>query len=152
LCRPLLSALRGYALVAEVYRRFPYYALRSEIVDQVLTDPSDRARVAAAGPTITGPGLLTIGYEGKCLEGCLNELIRAGVTLLCDVRRNPLSRKYRFSKSTLTKACEPFGIRYHHLPELGIASEQRRELKTRADYDALFAIYERDSCLTRELR
>jgi uncharacterized protein (DUF488 family) len=31
------------------------------------------------------------------------------------------------------------------LPELGIASEQRRELHSQADYDALFAEYERES-------
>jgi uncharacterized protein (DUF488 family) len=61
------------------------------------------------------------------------------------VRRNPLSRKYGFAKSTLSKACEGVGIRYEHLPELGIASAERRELKTQADYDALFAVYERDS-------
>ena len=36
------------------------------------------------------------------------------------------------------------GIRYEHLPELGIASNDRRELKTQADYDALFAAYIRE--------
>jgi uncharacterized protein (DUF488 family) len=34
------------------------------------------------------------------------------------------------------------GIRYEHLPQLGIASAERRELKTQADYDALFEDYE----------
>jgi uncharacterized protein (DUF488 family) len=87
---------------------------------------------------------VTIGYEGRSLESYLNELLRAAVTVLCDVRRNPLSRKYGFSKGTLSKACEGVGIRYAHLPELGIASEQRRELHTQADYDALFADYERE--------
>ena len=67
------------------------------------------------------------------------------MTLLCDVRRNPLSRKYGFSKGTLSKACEGVGIQYEHLPELGIDSEERRDLKTQADYDALFAEYERRS-------
>ena len=67
------------------------------------------------------------------------------MTLLCDVRRNPLSRKYGFSKKTLGKACEGVGIRYEHLPELGIDSEERCELVTQADYDALFAEYERKS-------
>jgi uncharacterized protein (DUF488 family) len=61
------------------------------------------------------------------------------------VRRNPLSRKYGFSKGTLSKGCEGVGIRYEHLPELGIASEERRELNTQADYDALFAVYEREN-------
>ena len=56
-----------------------------------------------------------------------------------------MSRKYGFSKSTLARGCEGVGIRYEHLPELGIASEQRQGLATQADYDALFAEYERAS-------
>jgi uncharacterized protein (DUF488 family) len=136
---------RGDALIAEVYRRHPYYAIRSEIVDRVLPEAEDRALVDAARPPRQKPGLLTIGYEGKSLEFYLNLLLRASVTLLCDVRRNPLSRKYGFSKGTLSKACDGVGIRYEHLPELGIASEQRKGLDTQADYDALFATYERDS-------
>ena len=70
-------------------------------------------------------------------------MLKSGVTLLCDVRRNPISRKYGFSKNTLARGCEGVGIRYEHLPELGIASEQRQSLDTQADYDALFADYER---------
>lgn len=139
------SKLRGPALVAEVYRRYPYFATRSEIVDQVLSDPADRKRVEKARPTREKPGLLTIGYESKYLETYLNQLLQAGVTLLCDVRRNPLSRKYGFSKSTLAKACTGVGIRYEHLPQLGIASEDRQKLATQEDYDALFAEYERTS-------
>ena len=137
--------IRGNALLAEVYRRFPYYATRSEILEKILPDRKERERVEAARPTTTDAGLLTIGYEGKCLEIYLNQLLRAGVTLLCDVRRNPLSRKYGFSKGTLSHSCKGVGIRYEHLPQLGIASEERRELKTQADYDALFADYKRKS-------
>jgi uncharacterized protein (DUF488 family) len=103
-----------------------------------------RERIAEAIVGHAGPALLTIGYEGKCLEHYLNQLLQAGVTILCDVRRNPLSRKYGFSKATLSNACEGVGIRYEHIPELGIASEQRRNLETQQDYDALFAAYERD--------
>lgn len=139
------AALRGNALVAEVYRRFPYFATRSEIVDKVLPDRADRKRVERARPPKAAAGLLTIGYEGKCLETYLNQLLQAGVTLLCDVRRNPLSRKYGFSKGTLSHACEGVGIRYEHLAQLGIASAERRNLKTQADYDALFEDYERKS-------
>ncbi|MCX6907810.1 MAG: DUF488 domain-containing protein [Verrucomicrobia bacterium] len=140
------TKLRGDALVAEAYRRHPYYAIRSEMAERVLAgDAGARAAIAAARPAAGQPGLCTIGYEGNSLEGYLNRLLRAGVTLLCDVRRNPLSRKYGFSKSTLSKTCEGVGIRYEHLPELGIASEERRELRTQADYDALFAAYERES-------
>ena len=139
------GALRGDALIAEVYRRHPYYATRSKIVHRVLPSADDRARVEAAQPVKRGPGLVTIGYEGKSLEAYLNQLLQDSVTLLCDVRRNPLSRKYGFSKSTLKNACENVGLRYEHLPELGIASEERRELNTQADYDALFATYETES-------
>jgi hypothetical protein len=139
------TGLRGNALIAEQYRKHPYYAIRSEIVETVLPDAESRRRVAEVRPAKAKPGLVTIGYEGKSLERYLNQLLQAGVTLLCDVRRNPISRKYGFSKSTLNKACEGVGIRYEHLPELGIDSEERRDLKTQADYDALFAEYERKS-------
>lgn len=140
------AALRGDALVAEAYRRHPYYAIRSEMAERVLAgDESALGAIRAARPATSRPGLCTIGYEGRTLENYLNYLLRDGVTLLCDVRRNPLSRKYGFSKGTLGNACVGVGIRYEHLPELGIASEERRELKSQADYDALFADYERSS-------
>lgn len=137
--------LRGHALIAEQYRKFPYYATRSEIVEKVLPDAESRQRVNEARPKQAQAGLVTIGYEGRSLEAYLNLLLKNSVTLLCDVRRNPLSRKYGFSKKTLSHACEGVGIRYEHLPELGIDSEERRDLKTQADYDALFADYERKS-------
>ncbi len=140
------EGLRGDALVTEAYRRHPYYAIRSEMAERLLAnEPQSRAAVLAARPKPGKPGVCTIGYEGRNLEGYLNRLIVAGVTMLCDVRRNPLSRKYGFSKRTLAKGCEGVGIRYEHLPELGIASEERRELVTQADYDALFAVYRRDA-------
>lgn len=137
---------RGEALVAETYRRFPYYATRSEIANRVLRgDVAALARIEAARPVTKLAAVSTIGYEGRSLECYLNELLRSGVTLLCDVRRNPISRKYGFSKNTLSNSCEGVGVHYEHLPELGIASEQRQSLETQAAYDALFAEYERMS-------
>jgi uncharacterized protein (DUF488 family) len=138
-----LGGLRGDALVAETYRRFPYYATRSEIADRVLRGESEAlARIGDAREQSAKQALFTIGYEGHSLESYLNTLIGAGVSLLCDVRRNPISRKYGFSKSTLSGACVGLGIRYEHLPELGIASAQRQELRTQEDYDVLFRLYE----------
>jgi len=140
------AKLGGDALVAEAYRRHPFHAIRSEMASRVLAgDGPALSAIQAARPPAGVPGVCTIGYEGSSLEGYLNRLLRAGVTLLCDVRRNPLSRKYGFSKSTLSKACDGVGIRYEHLPDLGIASEDRQELHTQADYDTLFAAYERES-------
>lgn len=140
------ASLRGDALVAEAYRRHPYYAIRSDMVERVLSgDDLALMAIDAARPAASAPGLCTIGYEGRTLEDYLNRLIQDGVTILCDVRRNPLSRKYGFSKGTLSNACEGMGIRYEHVSELGIASEERRELHTQADYDALFEVYERET-------
>jgi hypothetical protein len=140
------ARLRGDALVAEAYRRYPYYASRSEIAERILAnDPSTLNAIDKLRPKTGLTGLCTVGYEGRSLEGYLNLLIRSGVTLLCDVRRNPWSRKYGFSKSTLAKGCEGVGIHYEHLPELGIASEDRRGLETQEDYDALFFDYKRYS-------
>jgi hypothetical protein len=139
------ARLRGDALLVEQYRRFPWYATRSEILEQLALDPETRARIEVARPGRGPAGVATIGYEGRSLEAYLNALLRAGVTLLCDVRRNPLSRKYGFSKGTLSKACEGVGLRYEHLPELGIAAEQRQGLHTQADYEELFARYERET-------
>ncbi len=138
--------LRGDALIADTYRRFPYYATRSQIADRVLDgDEAALERITAARPALTAGALFTIGYEGRSLESYLNELLGRGVTILCDVRRNALSRKFGFSKNTLAKGCEAVGVRYEHLPELGIASAERRSLETQADYDALFVNYERES-------
>jgi hypothetical protein len=143
------SHLRGDALVAQTYRQFPYYATNSEIAAGVLKgDRSAQRQVNDARPTGTAQ-LLTIGYEGLSLEDYLNKLLRAGVTVLCDVRRNPLSRKYGFSKRTLSHACVGIGIRYEHLPALGIDSAERQGLDTQDSYDALFARYERD-CLPHQ--
>lgn len=135
--------LHGDALVADTYRRFPFFAIRSEIAERILDgDAAALTRIKAMRMKATGPALSTIGYEGHTLESYLVTLLKSGVTLLCDVRRNPISRKYGFSKNTLARGCEGVGIRYEHLPELGIASEQRQSLDTQADYDALFDDYE----------
>ena len=135
-------SVRGDALVADAYRRYPYYAIRSEIADQVLQDDQPTLdRIESTRPKAAPSRLFTIGYEGRTLESYLNLLIRVGATLLCDVRRNAISRKYGFSKTTLERACSGVGIRYEHLPELGIDSRRRRGLKTEADFKNLFKEY-----------
>jgi uncharacterized protein (DUF488 family) len=46
-----------------------------------------------------------------------------------------------FTKAQLKAVCETVGIAYIHYPELGIASELRKELHTRDDYEMLFSKY-----------
>ena len=136
---------RGDALIARAYREEPYYATRSEILDRVFPGKADRKSVMDAAPDSgLQTALFTIGYEGDSIDGYLDRLLRNRVALLCDVRRNPLSRKTGFSGRQLAGYCERVGILYRHLPDLGIPTERRRELVTRADYDALFEEYERE--------
>lgn len=63
------------------------------------------------------------------------------VRLLCDVRKNPLSRKFGFSKGILGRLLPKLGIQYLHIPELGVQSELRKELNTPDDYLRLFNVY-----------
>lgn len=136
---------RGNALIAETYRRYPWYGIRSQIAGKVLRGDTNAMKVIEAARPVRGKsGIATIGYEGLTLEAYLNLLLKDGVTLLCDVRRNALSRKYGFSKGTLAKGCEGVGIRYEHLPQLGIDSSLRKNLSDQESYDRLFARYVRD--------
>lgn len=138
--------LRGDALVAETYRRYPFYATRSEIAARVLREDSETIqRIENARTSIRAMPVATIGYEGRSLDQYLGILIKAGATILCDLRRNPLSRKYGFSKGTLANACAGVGIRYEHLPELGIASALRQDLDDEASYQRLFTDYRRNA-------
>lgn len=135
--------LRGPSLVRYVYREYPYYAINSTIAAGLLTD-EELARVQQARPKVSGAALLTLGYEGKSIEAYLNQLVEQNVDILCDVRRNPFSRKYGFSKRRLQQAVEGVGIVYRHFAGLGIPSAKRKELNTQADYDRLFDYYEQE--------
>jgi len=132
---------KGNDLVREVYKEYPYYAIKSEIASKLMSD-DELAEIKAHQPTASEHVLYTIGYEGNSFENYLNRLIMNDVKLLVDVRKNPLSRKYGFSKGTLSETLEKLGIEYLHMPELGIVSEKRKELKTENDYRVLFDEYE----------
>lgn len=135
--------LTGDALVAETYRRSPYHASRSRIVDRVLEDDPATRNLIATEESVRSVGpLITIGYERRSYEDYFNELLQCRVTRLCDVRRNPVSRKWGFSKRTLSDGCRQLGIEYEALPELGIASARRANLNGRSSHDLLFAHYE----------
>ena len=129
-------------LIYKTYEQYPNYAINSELLD--------RPRYAALRGTIeqerpkpdTGRSMLyTIGYEGLCIEQYVSRLIENGVSILVDVRRNPLSRKYGFSKNQLRRIVGACGIKYLHIPMLGIEGSKRRNLKSRDDYDRLFDSY-----------
>ncbi len=133
---------RGNRLIKETYLRVPYCAIRSEKAEILIRDrPAALQRIRAAKPKAAGTPLLTVGYEGRMLEGYFNLLLRSHVTILCDVRRNPISRKYGFSKSTLAQICSKLAIRCEHLPELGVESKDRRGLETQGESRHLCRTY-----------
>lgn len=136
-------------LIRHTYIRYPYYATKSQIAHEILS-PEENSLVENQKRTFDRPEFFTIGYEGISLETYLNKLIINDVKLLCDVRKNSLSMKYGFSKSQLRNACESIGIRYEHIPELGIESDKRQELKTMSDYNTLFEEYEQTTLKENE--
>lgn len=127
-------------LIRHTYTKYPYFAINSTIAKEVLNEEEYR-KVLDVRPMSDQSVLYTIGYEGVSLEEYLNKLIVNDIRVLCDVRKNPVSMKYGFSKSQLQKACEGVGIKYIHIPEVGIDSDKRQELNSQADYEKLFANY-----------
>jgi hypothetical protein len=136
--------LKGRRLLKKVYLANPYYAINSEILNDVLS-PEECEIVKAARPRPKSAKLFTIGYEGKSLEKYLQLLISNDVGMLCDVRRNPVSMKFGFSKKQLSSAARSMGIQYLHIPELGIESNKRKKLESEADYVKLFDAYRKNT-------
>ncbi|WP_321514874.1 DUF488 domain-containing protein [Marinifilum fragile] len=130
-------------LIHHIYTNFPYFAINSEIANDILSE-EEYLIVEKFKPINESESLFTIGYEGRSIERYLNILIQQNIKILCDVRKNPMSRKYGFAKKTLQNACESVQIKYIHLPELGIQGEKRQTLNTQSDYDKLFADYEKN--------
>jgi uncharacterized protein (DUF488 family) len=131
---------RGNVFMRQVYLNYPRYAVRSKIIDKLLSK-EERDRVTAVWNKEKTPTLFTIGYEGSSIDHYLRRLIFNNVQTLVDVRRNPFSRKHGFSKRQLQQYLSKVGIRYVHLPELGIASHLRKNLTDEADYADLFQQY-----------
>lgn len=127
-------------LISLTYKRYPYYSINSSIAENYL-NKEELQNLDNYRSFEDEVVLFTIGYEGISLEHYLNKLIKNNIKLLCDVRKNALSMKYGFSKSQLKNACEGVGIKYIHIPEVGINSEKRQELNNQDDYDVLFDEY-----------
>lgn len=134
-----IASLRGTKLVEKIYKEFPYYAINSEIADKFLgfEELNHLQKNLPKNKT-----LLTLGYEGISIDAYLNKLIKNNIKVLIDVRKNPISRKYGFSKQKLSTYVNRLGITYVHLPELGISSDLRKTLGNKETYGALFKHYE----------
>ncbi len=110
-----------------VYTKYPKFAIKSELITQK--------------PKKMLHGFFTIGYEGKDIDEFLNILVENKLDLLIDIRRNPFSMNFTYMKEALRKKLKDVDIDYLHIPELGIDSEDRKELNSIEDYERLFEKY-----------
>lgn len=140
--RDMFGQFSQSELIRYTYVNYPYYATKSVIAKDLLNE-TELSIIEKQKRKFVEPKLFTIGYEGRSLEKYMNILIINDVHVLCDVRKNAFSQKYGFSKSQLEKACSGVGIKYIHVPQLGIESEYRQDLRTQKDYDILFDVYEK---------
>ena len=115
-------------LIDYIYTRYPFFTVNSR---------QGRRMERPVAPL----AVHTAGYEGLLMDGFLNTLVQRVITRLLDIRINPVSRRYGFHKTTLARLCRSLYIEYFHVPELGIHSQNRRNLKTFDDYQAVFTQY-----------
>jgi uncharacterized protein (DUF488 family) len=136
-----LRKTRGKELIRKTYQEYPHFACRSRIVNELLKDP-EIDQLQDCWNRDTTPCLFTLGYERLTVDAYLNTLVTNNIKVVVDVRNNPHSMKYGFSKKTLSKYVESAGMKYSHIPELGIPSALRKDIKTPSSYRKLFDLYE----------
>lgn len=135
-----LGNLSGNELLKYVYNKYPYYAFNS-LVSKHIMNEDEMKFIESHKPVNNKKCFYTIGYEGKSLEKYLNQLIESDIKVLIDVRKNPISMKFGFSKNQLKSACEKINVKYLHIPDLGIESDKRQNLNDMSDYENLFNFY-----------
>lgn len=82
--------------------------------------------------------LYTIGYEGLEVHDFILIIETHQIKRIIDVRRNPLSRKFGFSKRRFQELLAAKDIDYVHIVELGTPKLIREDLKVNHDYTAFF--------------
>lgn len=136
-----IGAMRGPALIRAIYLAYPSYTIQSTIIADVLTGAEQYA-VRQSWNRDEAQCLATFGYEGLSIDAYLNTLVQANIDTLIDVRCNPVSMKYGFTKSTLARWLDRIGIAYVHIPALGVPSSLRQNLTDRMAYERLFQRYQ----------
>ena len=121
-------------LIRDVYSRYPWYATKSELTDLKPNSTSQTKQAIHA--------VFTIGYQEKSVDAFFNSLLKERIELIIDVRANPISRRYGFSKKQLYEIATKLGLQYCHKPKLGIRSEYRANLTNFSSYQALLNEYE----------
>jgi uncharacterized protein (DUF488 family) len=117
-------------VVDYVYEKYPEYTTRSRLIKH------ENAKVI--------PAIFSIGYEQKDIDSFLNLLIQNNVQIVVDVRRNPFSMNFAFTRTKLQRSLNGVGIEYIHYPNLGIEGELRKNLNEEKDYKKLFELYSKE--------
>ena len=126
-------------LIDHVYSHYPWFTIHAKQLEQ----QREKRPIGKCA-------VYTAGYEGLHIDGFLNILLKAGIQQVIDVRCNPVSRRYGFHKSTLSKLCKGLDIQYRHVPEVGIPSESRANLQQPSDYTRLFQNYKEKVLLNQQ--
>ena len=135
-----MGRMSSEELMQWVYLEYPFIASRSKTALPTLSH-SEYIRVQQVSNTDATPCLFTLGYEGLSIDAYVNILLANNITALIDVRKNPLSMKYGFSKTKLCKYLGQVNIAYFHIPNLGISSVLRKDLNDVSAYESLFDYY-----------
>jgi uncharacterized protein (DUF488 family) len=93
-----------------------------------------------AAPSIS---FYTLGYQSHTFSTMVELLAGNKVSLLVDVRQNPISRKKGFSKNQLEKAVSSFGITYLHCPQLGTPPPIRKIYATTGNIEKALLLFEK---------
>jgi uncharacterized protein (DUF488 family) len=132
--------IKNTALIRYTYLNYPEYTIKSKIIDKIL-DNIEIKSIEAFWNKDESMRLFSIGYEGLTIDGYLNKLISNNIKAVVDVRKNPTSMKYGFSKTMFKNYLLKSGIDYLHIPELGVPSNLRQNLLNSDDYRRLFRYY-----------
>jgi uncharacterized protein (DUF488 family) len=133
--------LVGKRLIQKTYRENPQFTVKSELLLK-LFDANEIKQLQFAWNLDESPLIFTTGYEGESIDSFLYKLITNNIMAVADVRSNPQSMKYGFSKKSFSSFIEKAGLKYFHIPELGIPSTMRKGLGQTFTHKKLFEKYE----------
>jgi len=102
-------------VVDYVYANYPGYTVKSRLRESKAVEQE---------------GFATVGYEGHDVDSFLDLLVQNGVQVVADVRANPFSMNFVFTKAKISSYLEKVGIEYRHFPELGIPGEYRKQMNS----------------------
>lgn len=106
-----------------VYQSYPGYTVNSKHI------PHEQKKSV--------PGIFTIGYQNKDIDSFLDKVIQNSINMVIDIRSNPFSMNYVFTKRKLSSYLEKVKIEYRHLPELGVDSAYRKDLESKKNFQKL---------------